>query len=47
MLNLELKLGEQTQDCEMKEIEQMEDLLLNSVDVFAVWPNIFGPAYHR
>ena len=36
MLKLELKLGEQTQDCETKEVEQLEDLLLNSVDVFAL-----------
>ena len=36
LLKSELKLSQQTLACEAKQVEQLEDLLLNSVDVFAL-----------
>ena len=53
MLKLELNLGEQNPDCETKEVEQLVDLLLNSVDVFALNDSELGRtslvqlAYHQ
>ena len=52
ILKAELKLDQQTLDVDAKELEQLENLLLNSDDVFAVddselgRTSLIGSAYH-